>query len=149
MLSAMVLTPVAYAIPNMWTSGFGMGVSEYIITSKNNTVVNLTCTTNPDDDAVLQHRLYLTLPDGTMLDSGDEKTAITLVTGDVAYPIPASLGWRNGDNAWVDFIHAIRQATEFDVYVNDKKIGHFQPSRKNTQKELGDLADCLKINDEG
>jgi hypothetical protein len=39
------------------------------------------------------------------------------------YVIPSRLGWRNGDNAWYDFISDIRKAGQFDVYVNDRKAG--------------------------
>lgn len=133
---------VAQAIPNMWSSGFAQGVTEYIITSPEKVVFNLNCTTSPDEQNVLQHSVYLTLPDGTLLNSHDDGTDITVVMDDSQYPLPPSLGWRNGDNAWVSFIDALRQAANFDVYVSDKKVGTFSPGLKNTQKELSDLSEC-------
>ncbi|EHS93921.1 hypothetical protein WHZ68_08665 [Klebsiella oxytoca] len=133
---------VAHAIPNMWASGFGMGVTEYIISSPEKVIFNLNCTGNPDEQNILQHGVLVTLPNGTMLDSHDDGTEITVVMDSSQYPLPSSLGWRNGDNAWVSFIDALSQAANFDVYVNDKKVGTFSPGLKNTQKELSDLSEC-------
>ncbi len=143
-LSAGLLTfaITAQAVPNMWSSGFGMGVTEYIITSPEKVILNLNCTGNPDDQNILQHHVMLTLPDGTLLNSHDDGTDITVVMDDSQYPLPSSLGWRNGDNAWVSFIDALGQAANFDVYVSDKKAGTFSPGLKNTQKELSDLSEC-------
>lgn len=40
----MAFTITAQAVPNMWSSGFGMGVTEYIITSPEKVMLNLSCT---------------------------------------------------------------------------------------------------------
>ncbi|HDX4251298.1 MULTISPECIES: hypothetical protein [Enterobacteriaceae] len=143
-LSLFLLTP-AHALPNMWTSGFGQGVAEYIITSPEKVVFNLNCTTNPDAQNILQHGVDLTLPDGTSVSSHDDRTEITVVMDNSQYSLPSFLGWRNGDNAWVSFINALAQAATFDVYINDKKAGTFSPGLKNTQKELSDLSGCRTI----
>jgi len=139
----MLLFPVtSFAVPNMWASGFGQGITEYLITNPENVVFNLNCTMSPDEQNILQHNVLIDLPDGTRADSHDDKTAITIVTDDQQFPLPSSLGWRNGDNAWVQFIDALGNAATFDVYVNDKKVGHFSPGIKNTKKELEDLSGC-------
>ncbi|ENK7128208.1 hypothetical protein AB3Y61_003830 [Serratia marcescens] len=147
-LTAAILTSasMAHALPNMWTSGFGQGVTEYIITSQERVVFNLNCTGNPDAQNILQHGVDLTLPDGTSVSSHDDGTEITVVMDNSQYPLPSFLGWRNGDNAWVSFIDALSQAANFDVYVNDKKVGTFSPGLKNTQKELSDLSGCRTTN---
>lgn len=137
------IATTAQAIPNMWTSGFGMGVSEYMITSPEKVVFNLNCTTNPDNQNVLQHHVLITLPDGRGADSHDEKTVITVVVDSRQFPLPSSLGWRNADNAWERFITALSHAATFDVYVNDQKIGHFNPGLKNTQQELEGIRHCI------
>ncbi|MEA1063716.1 hypothetical protein [Erwinia sp. HR93] len=146
-LTAAILTlaSTAHALPNMWTSGFGQGVTEYLITSPEKVVFNLNCTTNPDAQNILQHGVDLTLPDGTSVSSHDNGTEITVVMDNSQYLLPSFLGWRNGDNAWVSFINALAQATTFDVYVNDKKVDTFSPGLKNTQKELSDLSECRTI----
>ncbi|EPE4835603.1 hypothetical protein ACSIZT_000923 [Yersinia enterocolitica] len=142
MVSTLVSATTAQAIPNMWTSGFGQGVTEYLITNSENVVFNLNCTMNPDEQNTLQHNVLIDLSDGTRVDSRDDKAAITVVTDDQQFPLPSSLGWRNGDNAWIQFIDALGHAATFDVYVNDKKVGSFTPGIKNTKKELDDLSGC-------
>ncbi|MXF04075.1 hypothetical protein FQ041_25335, partial [Escherichia coli] len=67
---------------------------------------------------------------------------ITVVMDHKQYAIPSTLGWRNGDNAWFSFIMDIRKARQFDVYVNDQKVGSFNPDVRNAQKVLPTLADC-------
>ena len=141
----MAFTITAQAVPNMWSSGFGMGITEYIITSPEQVMLNLSCTGNPDDQNILQHHVMLTLPDGTEADSQDEKTVMTVVTSDQQYPLPSSLGWRNGDNDWLSFIEAISKATSFDIYVNDNKVGHFAPSTGNVHKVLADMSGCTTL----
>jgi hypothetical protein len=141
----MAFTMTAQAVPNMWSSGFGMGVTEYIITSPEKVILNLNCTSNPDGQNILQHHVILTLADGTRADSQDEKTAITVVTSDQQYPLPSSLGWRNGDNDWLSFIEAISKATSFDIYVSDNRVGHFSPLPGNVHKVLADMSDCTTL----
>ncbi|ROE10937.1 hypothetical protein C4Y99_026755, partial [Klebsiella pneumoniae subsp. pneumoniae] len=105
-------------------------------------IFNLNCTGNPDEQNILQHGVLVTLPNGTMLDSHDDGTEITVVMDNSQYPLPSSLGWRNGDNAWVSFIDALGQSSNFDVYINNNKVGSFSPGLENTQKELSDLSEC-------
>lgn len=141
-LAMLASVSTAQAIPNMWTSGFGMGVTEYIISNPEKVIFNLNCTGNPDEQNILQHGVLVTLPNGTMLDSHDNGTEITVVMDNSQFPLPPSLGWRNGDNAWVSFIDALVLSSNFDVYVNNNKVGSFSPGLKNTQKELSDLSEC-------
>lgn len=142
LIIALLFPLTASAIPNMWTSGFGQGITEYLITSSESVVFNLNCTMTPDEQNTLQHNIIIDLPDGTRVDSRDDKTTITVVTDDQQFPLPSSLGWRNGDNAWIQFIDALGHAATFDVYVNDKKVGSFTPGIKNTKKQLNDLSGC-------
>ena len=141
-LTMLLFSITSFAVPNMWTSGFGQGVTEYLISSSENVVFNLNCTENPDAQNILQHRVLIDLPDGNRVDSRDEQTSITVVMDDQQFPIPASLGWRNGDNAWISFIDALGNTAAFDVYVNDKKAGSFTPGTGNTRKVLNELSGC-------
>lgn len=142
MVSILTSATTAQAIPNMWSSGFGQGITEYLITNPENVVFNLNCTMTPDEQNNLQHNVLIDLPDGTRVDSRDDKTTITVVTDDQQFPLPSSLSWRNGDNAWIQFIDALGHTATFDVYVNDKKVGSFTLGIKNTEKELDDLSGC-------
>ena len=143
--SMMLCAAPASAIPNMWTNNFAMGVTEYIITSPEKTVLNVSCTTNPDEQDNLQHSVYITLPGGKGANSHEEDKTITLVTGDSQYPVPSSLGWLGGDNAWLSFIEALSQASKFDIYINDDKVGSFSPSAENIRKELDGINECKDI----
>ncbi|HGM5354980.1 hypothetical protein ABK935_18120 [Klebsiella aerogenes] len=142
LMIALLFPLTASAIPNMWTSGFGQGITEYLITNPENVIFNLNCTMTPDEHNTLQHNVLIDLPDGTRVDSHDDKTAVTVVMNDRQFHLPSSLGWRNGDNAWIQFIDAIGDAATFDVYVNNNKVGSFSPGLKNSQKELSDLSEC-------
>ncbi|NUC53574.1 hypothetical protein HUC28_23540, partial [Escherichia coli] len=44
-----------------------------------------------------------------MVSSRDDGTTVTVVMDHKQYAIPSTLGWRNGDNAWYDFIMDIRK----------------------------------------
>ena len=88
LFALLAFTGVAHAIPNMWASGFGMGVTEYIISSPEKVIFNLNCTGNPDEQNILQHGVLVTLPNGTMLDSHDDGTEITVVMDNSQYPLP-------------------------------------------------------------
>ncbi|MFB5939433.1 hypothetical protein ACE6HT_10925, partial [Citrobacter freundii] len=103
------------------------------------------CTTNPDEEDNLQHSVYITLPGGKGANSHEEDKTITLVTGDSQYPVPSSLGWRGADNAWFSFIEALSQASKFDIYINDDKVGSFSPSAENIRKELDGINECKDI----
>ena len=83
----------------------------------------INCTGNPDQNGFYQHSVFLTLADDKMVSSHDDHTTITVVMDHQQYIIPSSLGWRNGDNAWFDFISNISESGQFDVYVNDTKQG--------------------------
>ncbi|MCA7808992.1 hypothetical protein LE140_24110, partial [Escherichia coli] len=102
----------------------------------------INCTGNPDQNGFYQHSVFLTLADDKMVSSHDDDTTITVVMDHQQYIIPSSLGWRNGDNAWFDFISNISEAGQFDVYVNDHKAGTFTADRKNTEKVLSTPGDC-------
>ncbi|MNS14448.1 hypothetical protein D3C72_460680 [compost metagenome] len=132
----------AQAIPNLWGQGYGQGNAEYTITSEKGLEFTLNCTGNPDNNGIYQHSVIVTLPDDSMVSSRDEGKDVTVVMNHQQYAIPSFLGWRNGDNAWYDFIKDIRQAGQFEVYINNRKAGAFSPDVQNAQKVLPTLADC-------
>lgn len=132
----------ASAIPGFWQQGYGQGNTEYSVTEASGKTFTINCTGNPDQNGFYQHSVFLTLADDKMVSSHDDDTTITVVMDHQQYIIPSSLGWRNGDNAWFDFISNISEARQFDVYVNDHKAGTFTADRKNTEKVLSTLGDC-------
>ena len=132
----------ASAVPGLWQQGYGQGNAEYSVTDASGKMFTINCTGNPDQNGINQHSVFLTLADNRMVTSHDDGTTITVVMNHQQYAIPSSLGWRNGDNAWYDFISDISKAREFEVYVNDRKAGTFSADPANAAKVLPAPGEC-------
>ncbi|HAW8126240.1 TPA: hypothetical protein JLQ37_003747 [Escherichia coli] len=132
----------ASAVPGFWQQGYGQGNTEYSVTDTSGKMFTINCTGNPDQNGFYQHSVFLTLTDNRMVSSHDDGTTVTVVMDHKQYAIPSTLGWRNGDNAWYDFIMDIRKTGQFDVYVNDSKAGTFTVDLKNAEKVLPTPGDC-------
>ncbi|MEG6039748.1 hypothetical protein [Enterobacter kobei] len=132
----------AFAVPGFWQQGYGQGNTEYSVTDTSGKMFTINCTGNPDQNGFYQHSVFLTLTDNRMVSSHDDGTTVTVVMDHKQYAIPSTLGWRNGDNAWYDFIMDIRKTGQFDVYVNDRKAGTFTVDLKNAEKVLPTPGDC-------
>ncbi len=142
-LSGVLLTSFnASAVTGLWQQGYGQGNTEYSVKDASGKMFTINCTENPDQNGIYQHSVFLTLAGDKAISSHDDSTDITVVMDHKQYAIPSTLGWRNGDNAWFSFIMGIRKARQFDVYVNDQKVGSFNPDVRNAQKVLPTLADC-------
>lgn len=132
----------ASAIPGFWQQGYGQGYTEYSVTEARGKTFTINCTGNPDQNGFYQHSVFLTLAGDKTVSSHDDNTDITVVMDHKQYAVPSTLGWRNGDNAWFDFIMDIRKTGQFDVYVNDRKAGTFTVDLKNAEKVLPIPGDC-------
>jgi hypothetical protein len=142
-LSGVLLTSFnASAVPGLWQQGYGQGNAEYSVTDASGKMFTINCTENPDQNGIYQHSVFLTLAGDKTISSHDDSTDFTVVMDHKQYAIPSTLGWRNGDNAWFSFIMDIRKASQFDVYVNDRKAGTFSVDLTNATKALPTLADC-------
>lgn len=130
----------AQAIPNIWNSAFGQGVSENSIQNEHGDVFTINCDIGYSENGELTG-VNFTLANGQDLSPSDSNNLELLINGN-AYWIPGFLGWRNGDNAWYSFREAIQGATQFDVYVNQKKMASFVPTPQSTKTVLGDLSEC-------
>jgi hypothetical protein len=130
----------AHAIPNIWNSEFGQGISANSIQNEQGDVFTINCDIGYSENGELTG-VNFTLANGQDLSPSDSNTLELLIDGK-AYWVPDSLGWRNGDNAWYSFREAIQGAAQFDVYVNQKKVASFAPSPQSTQTVLGDLSEC-------
>lgn len=145
LLAGALLLPLsAQAVPNLWIADSGQGVTEYRIANTEGSVFTVNCTGNPDEDHTLQHSVAVSPVGGKGADSHfSTEVSIVVVIDDQQYGIPSSLGWRNADNAWFAFIEAIGSTTQFDVYLNDRHVGAWEPKQKNVQKVLADIASCV------
>ncbi|ASG46223.1 hypothetical protein KJI44_001519 [Escherichia coli] len=132
----------ASAVPGFWQQGYGQGNTEYSVTDTSGKMFTINCTGNPDQNGFYQHSVFLTQTDNRIVSSHDDGTTVTVVMDHKQYAIPSTLGWRNGDNAWYDFIMDIRKTGQFDVYVNDRKAGTFTVDLKNAEKVLPTPGDC-------
>ncbi|HDR2359851.1 protein YkfB [Escherichia coli] len=132
----------ASAVPGLWQQGYGQGNMEYSVTEASGKTFTINCTGNPDQNGFYQHSVFITLDGDKTVSSHDDSTDITVVMDHKQYAIPSTLGWRNGDNAWYDFIMDIRKTGQFDVYVNDRKAGTFTVDLKNAEKVLPTPGDC-------
>ena len=112
------------------------------MTDASGKMFTINCTENPDQNGFYQHSVFLTQTDNRIVSSHDDGTTVTVVMDHKQYAIPSTLGWRNGDNAWYDFIMDIRKTGQFDVYVNDRKAGTFTVDLKNAEKVLPTPGDC-------
>ncbi|KTA74640.1 MULTISPECIES: hypothetical protein [Aeromonas] len=138
--TTLLATVSAQAIPNIWNSEFGQGVSESSIKNEQGDVFTINCDIGYSENGELTG-VKFTLANGQDLSPSDSNTLELLINGN-AYWIPDSLGWRNGDNAWYSFREAIQSATQFDVYANQKKVASFVPTPQSTKTVLGDLSEC-------
>ncbi|MEI7150976.1 hypothetical protein [Pectobacterium carotovorum] len=145
LLAGALLLPLSVqAVPNLWSTDSGQGVTEYRIANTEGSVFTVNCTGNPDEDHTLQHSVAVSPVGGKGADSHfSTEVSIVVVIDDQQYGIPSSLGWRNADNAWFAFIEAIGSTTQFDVYLNDRHVGAWEPRQKNVQKVLADIASCV------
>lgn len=132
----------ASAVPGFWQQGYGQGNTEYSVTDTSGKMFTINCTGNSDQNGFYQHSVFLTQTDNRIVSSHDDGTTVTVVMDHKQYAIPSTLGWRNGDNAWYDFIMDIRKTGQFDVYVNDRKAGTFTVDLKNAEKVLPTPGDC-------
>ncbi|WP_458735571.1 hypothetical protein [Zobellella taiwanensis] len=138
--ATLVAATSAHAIPNIWNSEFGKGISANSIQNEQGDVFTINCDIGYSENGELTGVNFI-LANGQDLSPSDSNTLELLIDGK-AYWVPDSLGWRNGDNAWYSFREAIQGAAKFDVYVNQKKVASFAPSPQSTQTVLGDLSEC-------
>jgi hypothetical protein len=138
--AALLAATSAQAIPNIWNSEFGQGLSVNSIQNEQGDTFTINCDIGYSENGELTG-VNFTLANGQDLSPSDSNTLELLIDGK-AYWVPDSLGWRNGDNAWYSFREAIQSAAQFDVYVNQKKAASFTPTPQSTKEVLGDLSDC-------
>lgn len=135
-------------VPNLWMSGFGQGITEYLITNEEQVTLNISCDSIEDSRRSVFINLRTPNPAlGEHTQFNNSEAKITLVTEGEMFPIPTELGARSADNAWSNFIGAINQAQEFEIYVGSKKVASYKAFQKNREKVLGeDFIETCDIN---
>ncbi len=133
-----LLVSFAHAAPaNFWVSGFGQGWQEYSIDSANKISVRISCNVGYDsetDHSVSIHK------------NGSDKEIngnVAFVINGAVYTIPnrgphgLATSTRGGGNEWDNAMMALAKATKFDLYINDKFVAKFTPSKANLKSILG------------
>lgn len=143
-LIALLFVPMfAYSAPNVWQSGFGMGIMEYSLSNSKNQAIMISCNLGGPED--MDHGFYY-YPRGF---DGDSKTlknmSILLDDKTVVYPptdggLPTST--RGGANNWIKLTSGISKARKIQIYSNNRLVATFRPTAASIRAEARDIADC-------
>ena len=129
------LSAGAHAIPNVWSSSFAQGFTEYGITNNNGYSIIIACNSfvEPDDYAeAIDHGFHVYKNDKPI-----EGNIEFLIDGSSLY-VPDGTKYRFAANAWNDLMTELGKATKFEIYIDGKSGGEFTPSKKNMEKEIPD-----------
>lgn len=130
---AIVLTvsaAVAHAESAQWERITVAGTDMFVIGN-----VSINCTSNPEDDGLLQHAVWIY--GHAKVPPSQYDTHISFVINGTEYPVPPINGSVENENLWTHFIEAIGETTKFDVLINGKKVDSYTTNIKNVKKVLG------------
>lgn len=129
------LSAGAQAIPNVWSSSFAQGFTEYSIANNNGYRIIISCNSyvEPADYAeAIDHGFYVYKNDQPI-----EGNIEFLIDGS-AFVVPNGTKYRSAANAWDGLMAELEKATKFEIYIDGKSGGEFTPSEKNIKKEISD-----------
>lgn len=138
-----LLSIPTYAVPNVWTSAFTQGYTEYVLSNSKNQTIIVAC--NEYADIHSDHGFYY-YPKGLNGNSLPLRNiSILFDNSTVAYPpqdggLPTST--RGGANEWINFTRAISKAKKIDLYSNNKLIAAFTPTSNSVKSIARELAKC-------
>lgn len=138
-----LLSIPTYAVPNVWTSSFTQGYTEYVLSNSKNQTIIVAC--NEYADIHSDHGFHY-YPKGLNGNSLPLRNISILVDNStVAYPpqdggLPTST--RGGANEWINFTRAISKAKKIDLYSNNKLIATFTPTSNSVKSIARELAKC-------
>ena len=127
------LSTGAHAIPNIWTSSFAQGFTEYGITNNDGYRIIIACNSfvEPDDySEAIDHSFHVYKDDQSI-----EGKIEFLIDGSSFY-VPDGTKYRFAANAWNNLMTELGKATKFEIYIDGKSGGEFTPSKKNIGKEI-------------
>ena len=149
LLSAFFCSGVAFAIPNVWTAGFGQGWWEYHISNKKMTL-GISCNSGATPD--MEHGLSLENSKGVDLFTQPNHTLSFLINGKAfefdtneSGTVPSS--YRNAANDWRAFIDAMHKANKIEVYYDDEVIVEYTPKNTNSEDVKGMTESCSPLFD--
>ncbi|HCI96277.1 hypothetical protein ABN228_01990 [Providencia rettgeri] len=131
----LLLSAGAQAIPNVWSSSFAQGFTEYSIANNNGYRIIIACNSfvEPDDyDEAIDHGFHVYKDDQSI-----EGNIEFLIDGSPFF-VPDGTKYRVAANAWNDLMTELAKSTKFEIYIDGKSGGEFTPNKKNMAKEIPD-----------
>ncbi|MCL9779575.1 hypothetical protein [Neisseria subflava] len=138
-----LLSIPTYAVPNVWTSAFTQGYTEYVLSNSKNQTIIVACNEYADIHSDHGFHYYPKGLNGNSLPLRNIR--ILFDNSTVAYPpqdggLPTST--RGGANEWINFTRAISKAKKIDLYSNNKLIATFTPTSNSVKSIARELAKC-------
>ena len=130
----------AYAVPNIWVSGWQQGFSEYKITDAKGTSLYISCNDSAGDS--YDHSATVSIRNKEYSNTDSSYPLSFLFDDSEAASPPGTTKWRNGANAWYAFANGIAKAKKIDVFLNERKIATFTPPAGNVKSVAKDIANC-------
>lgn len=130
----------AHAVPNIWNVASWQGISEYSIQDSKERTLWIAC--NFDGSDTIDHSARLEIK-GKSYQNSDSKYPLTfLLDGRKEVSPPGSTNWRNGANAWNEFVGGISKAKKIEVFLNNKKVTTFVPNKSSINEVAKDISKC-------
>lgn len=130
----------AHAVPNIWNVESWQGISEYSIQDSKERTLWIAC--NLDGSDTLDHSARLEIKDKSYQNSDSKYPLTFLLDGRKEVAPPASTNWRNGANAWNEFVNGISKAKKIEVFLNNKKVTTFVPNKSSINEVAKDISEC-------
>lgn len=135
LLGLSVFSSSIFAIPNVWTSGFGQGWAVYRIENSQGDELFIACNAGYDDTT--DHDVTFTTKSGKRYSNFD------LLVDDRYVTPMGDTTTRNGENQWIKFVEAIKKGKSIEIYIANKKRATFKP-RAGSRSELTSLCGPFK-----
>lgn len=140
LLPLLFISLSAHAAPNVWRSAAAQGFVEYSIQDAKERTLWIACESGAGDDYDHSARLEM---NGKSYENSDSKYPLTfLLEGRKEVSPPGSTNWRNGANAWNDFVDGISKAKKIEVFLNNKKVTTFVPNKSSINEVAKDISEC-------
>ena len=129
-----------HAAPNVWRTGTAQGFVEYSIQDSKQRTLWIACESGAGDEYDHSARLQI---NSKSYENSDSKYPLTFLIDDKKEVAPpGTTNWRNGANAWNEFIEGMAQAKKIDVFLNNKKITTFTPNRLSVNEVAEGMLEC-------
>lgn len=130
----------AFAVPNVWRSGYGQGFSEYSIQDAKGQTLWVVCNVGAGED--YDHGARFETKSRSYENSNSKYPLTFLLDGKNEVIPPKNTDWRNGGNAWQEFSKGVAKAKKIEVFINNKKVTTFTPTASSIKSVASDIASC-------